>query len=231
MTDAPAATPSPERADPSDQPTAGAAPARSGTLLTLVRGLIDFGNALLSALHNKASDQALANIAFTFGTLNVALIIARITRGLRLATGLEHRLLRAAPRLDNPPTRPLAAPTQTSKRPSPPRQPALAAEADDAALLARLPTAAEIAAQIRHRPIGAVLADICCDLGITSLHPLWRTLQDAVLHAGGDFTRVINTMLDRARPSRIFPPEMLPAMFGFDPAGAAPPLANGTGPP
>ena len=41
--------------------------------------------------------------------------------------------------------------------------------------IVRLPTPAEITAdQVRRRPIGAVLADICRDLGITTDHPLWR---------------------------------------------------------
>ena len=56
---------------------------------------------------------------------------------------------------------------------------AVAQEADPH--LARLPTPAEIAAEVRRRPIGAVLADICRDLGIMPSDPLWRELQRAII--------------------------------------------------
>jgi hypothetical protein len=48
--------------------------------------------------------------------------------------------------------------------------------------LARLPTEEEIAAQMRRRPIGAVIVDICCDLGIAPGH-LDRAFWDEISHA------------------------------------------------
>jgi hypothetical protein len=49
---------------------------------------------------------------------------------------------------------------------------------------ARLPTEEEIAAEVRRRPVGAVIADICRDLGIAPgrLDPaFWRELSHAVI--------------------------------------------------
>ena len=71
--------------------------------------------------------------------------------------------------------------------PAPPRHPARRAhprrsdEQDDDALLARLPTDREIAEMIRGRPIGAVLVDICADLGIGINHPLWHELRSFII--------------------------------------------------
>jgi hypothetical protein len=63
-----------------------------------------------------------------------------------------------------------------------------------------MPTPEQIAAQVRRRPIGAVIADICRDLGITPSHKLWRTLQSAIIRYRGNYTRLIIDMLDRVFP-------------------------------
>jgi hypothetical protein len=38
---------------------------------------------------------------------------------------------------------------------------------------------------VRRRPVGAVIADICRDLGILPSHPLWRELSEAIIRLGG----------------------------------------------
>jgi hypothetical protein len=63
-----------------------------------------------------------------------------------------------------------------------------------------MPTPEQIAAQVRRRPIGAVIADICRDLGITPSHKLWQTLQSAIIRYRGNYTRLIIDMLDRVFP-------------------------------
>jgi len=87
-----------------------------------------------------------------------------------------------------------------------------------------LPTAEQIAAAVRGRPIGAVIADICRDLGISPQHPLWRALQLAIIRYSGNFARFVSDMLDRLLP--------LSAQIL---AGTAPPpipiASAGTGPP
>jgi hypothetical protein len=69
----------------------------------------------------------------------------------------------------------------------------------DASLLADLPTPEQIAAQhaagldplVRHRPIGAVLADICRDLGILPNNPLWPELSVLVVRHGGSLASLV----------------------------------------
>ena len=54
-----------------------------------------------------------------------------------------------------------------------------------------LPTIAEIAAELRRRPIGAVIADICRELGITSEHPLWPELAEVIKAYGGSIAQLL----------------------------------------
>ncbi len=57
--------------------------------------------------------------------------------------------------------------------------------------LARLPTEAEIAAEIRRRPIGAVIVSICEDLGIAPGdldRALWDELALAIIGYGGSLS-------------------------------------------
>lgn len=61
-----------------------------------------------------------------------------------------------------------------------------AALGEDGAGLARMPTAEEIADQLRRRPIGAIVADICFDLGIQPGHELWQELYLVILDNGGN---------------------------------------------
>jgi len=63
-----------------------------------------------------------------------------------------------------------------------------------------MPTAEQIAAAVRRRPIGAVIADICRDLGIIPQHPLWRALQMAIINYRGNFASFVSDMLDRVLP-------------------------------
>ena len=61
-----------------------------------------------------------------------------------------------------------------------------------------LPTPEQIAAEVRRRPIGAVIADICRDLGIMPNHPLWRELRDAIIRYGGSLARLVKDICDCA---------------------------------
>ena len=159
--------------DPSTQPS------RSANLLGLVRKLIDYGKELAATIRRRAFTDPGPVIA-CFGTADIARILARISRGLHRANALEARLLRNADRLD-------AAPRGASSpgMPRAPRQ-AAAPSADEAdARITRLPTPEQIAAKVRRQPIGAVIADICRDLGILPSHPLWRELQTVIIREGG----------------------------------------------
>jgi hypothetical protein len=248
MPDAPnPAAPCPEADPPGDQPAVGVAATQSGRLLGLVRRLIDFGRQLVTTLQNQPAPEAVAGITLCFGTINLALILARITRGLRLAAALEERIVRDPRGIDEPHHRPALLRTPDSPRTSdslrtpaarspgsrPSRRQARPRE-DDAALLARLPTAGEIAEQVRHRAIGEVIADICRDLGITADHALWPELRDAIIRHEGNFAHLVRDMIQRVcviRPitREMVPPPPPPMPDPTQPPRLLPPI--GTGPP
>ncbi len=90
-----------------------------------------------------------------------------------------------------------------------------------------LPTSEQIGAEVRRRPIGAVIADICRDLGITASHPLWRELRVIIIRYGGNLTRLVKDILDRT-----LGPLPSARSLGPAPAPALPsPAPSGTGPP
>jgi hypothetical protein len=194
-------------------------PSRFRRVLDVVRKLIDYGKELATTLQRRAITD-LAAVTRPFGTSDIGLILARITRGLLLANALEARVVALAARPAAPP-RPARAPAQRAPRAAPAARPA--DEADPR--LARLPTPEQIAAEVRRRPIGAVIADICRDLGIMPTHPLWQELSVAIVWHGGSFPRLFKDIWDRVLPIRaarrsIATPTALPA-----------PAAVGTGPP
>ena len=92
-----------------------------------------------------------------------------------------------------------------------------------------MPTPEDIAAEIRRRPVGAVIADICRDLGIVPGNPLWLELSRAIVANGGSFIRLFKDALRRVttRPDDPTAPEQ-PARSALNPPIAVMP---GTGPP
>ena len=198
---------------------------RTGRLLGLVRALIDYGRQLAGTLQQRTSATNLADVTRNFGTIDIGEILARITRGLLRAAALETRL---ASRLAREPIAP-AAPSIPS-----PRQPRAAPPANRGASPAaprptRPPTPEDIAAEVRRRPIGAVIADICRDLGIMPSNPLWRELPLAIIANGGNLATLVKDILHRVFPFPINPPAtVLPGgPTPYLPFGVKP----GTGPP
>src|SRR5271166_6227465 len=168
-------------------------------LLGLVRKLIDHGKQLAAAVGQRSLSNDPVLTGCRFGTSDIALILSRITLALHRATALEARLLRSAARPDPKPQPPRASSQRTPRaRREAPQEPAEAADPR----LAHLPTAEQIAAEIRHRPVGAVIADICRDLGIMADHPLWRELHLAIILHGGSLARFVTDMFERARATR-----------------------------
>jgi hypothetical protein len=218
-------------------PAQASQPSRSGGLLGLVRRLIDYGSFLAATLRQRGLGNHPAVHGRQFGTTSVTLILARIARGLLRAAALEARLHRSATRLDAP-SRPRAprahaawAATEAGEPRAPRRRASPRHTDDDDALLAHMPTAEQIAEQIRGRPIGEVIADICRDLGILPAHPLWQELSDAIMLEGG---RLAALVIDTMRRRRLVPiPDDWPAepppdlWAAWQPA----PAPVGTGPP
>ena len=183
-------------------------PSRAARLLGLVRQLIDYGRQLAATLRGNPPP---------FGPGDIALILARITHGLLRAEALEARIIRDAARLDAEPVPPRAP----SCRKSPPAR--LDPRVDPGICL---PTPEQIAAEVRRRPIGAVIADICRDLGIMPNHPLWPELRVLIIRHGGNLANLVRDILDRAfqplasdRP----PAWPMPSLQSPAPAGTGPP--------
>jgi hypothetical protein len=93
----------------------------------------------------------------------------------------------------------------------------------------RLPTEKELLAELRRRPPGAILADICRDLGVLpgDLDPkIWRELQRAITIYGGSAMRLFGDMTRRCLPlsyamsHKILP--IIPPGAGFDAATGPP---------
>jgi hypothetical protein len=167
-----------------------AVPPCVGKVLGLVRTLIAYGQNLADTLRQHATNpQVLPCFAFVaniLGTTDLALILARITRGLLRAAALEARLakraahgreLKPAPiRLPSARERGLPKPTTPNSGPVEDLSPE------------------EIIAKDRRRPIGAVLAEICLDLGIVPGQmdrSAWDELRRAVILYGGSLATLI----------------------------------------
>jgi hypothetical protein len=201
----------PAAANAPDPPTQ---PSRSASLLGLLRKLIDYGRELATTIRQRVLTDP-TSVRCCFGTADVALILARICRGLHRANALEARLLSNAERLDAAP-RGAASPPRAPRAPRPATAPA--ADETDAGLihlptLDRLATTLDplVAAKIRRQPIGAVIADICRDLGIMPSHPLWRELQIAIIRECGNFAGFVKDILEQAFPIAAIAPPGSPA--------------------
>jgi len=175
-----------------DQPTP------SMLLLTVVRGLFALGTAWLGIAQRGNPRLAVQYTMFQrFGTKHIALIVARLQRGLAIAAALEERILRRAKQIDS--ERPQPAPRTPPEEPPAraERKPRLTRDQDDAALLLGVPSAAEIAEMVRRKPIGRVLEDICRDIGLEPADPGWNDLVFALCAHGGDIDRVFDEYAER----------------------------------
>ncbi len=209
----------------SDAPTAAAPPSTRATrLLSLVRRIIDYGRQFGRALRGNQNPP---------GDSAIAAILGRIARGLLRAETLEARLVRNAARLDAE-RKPRAAFSGTSRTDRPeaslPRFEDRPRPADRSAFgVTRLPTPEQIVALVNRQPIGAVIADICRDLGIRPDHPLWPELRQIIRQEGGSLARLA---IDIVRERHFWRPAL---SWLIAPAWPAPPrqalaLAS-TGPP
>jgi hypothetical protein len=205
MSDAPA-TARPTPPDPSlDRVTDGTS---RGRALAMVRALIAYGRTLLDALRLPDPDMSRT---LGFGALTLDSIIARVMRGLQIAAALEVRLQQPERQRDAVAA---GAPVARARKPREAGRRAPRLCDDD-----RMPTAEEIAVMLRRRPVGAVLADICRDLGIGFDFPRWWELRDSILETDGDLPKLTIDIVERHAvgdyrqryPGKIFPLEYLSA--------------------
>ena len=177
--------PDPDRAGPDALP-------RVGFLLGIVRKLVLYGSSLILILQEGVSVRHCAEAKINFGTKDLALIIARIKCGLQRAAMLEVRLNRyvtAGRDLKLLPLRALAARKPRAARPADAPPPA------KAPVLALLPSVEEIAEQVRTRSLGAVIGDICRDIGLlpgVMNGVIWEELMEAAIKCGIDLNGLIH---------------------------------------
>ncbi len=212
--------------DPNRAGTGAVATPRVGRVLALVRNLIVYGQTLVRTLRQPGRNPSRA-LASRFGTIDLAAILDRIICGLRRAVALENKLLLCAARGQDLVEAPV-------RRPRPGRSPHAQAAVPRPRYPepACLPTVEQIAAEVRRRPVGAVIADICHDLGIMpgNLDPaFWQELRTAIACYGGSLVGFFRGMVRRLRPrpGRHHEPAQPPK------PATSPPMseAAGTGPP
>ena len=211
-----------------------------GRLLGLVRRLLDFGRDLVATLQRQNTPTPAHRLAMRFRTFNLAIIVARITHGLRLAAALEARLVRTPPIQERMPgIRPIRrrmprspAPDTEPAQPAGPRPraraPARAGAMSPDTWPHTPPTAEDIAAAIRGRPAGAVIVEICRQLGIDTSHPLWPEINDAIIRYGGNLSRMVASWFDGLGEFLIAIPDDRP---GPPPPAWDGQLTEATGPP
>ena len=199
MSDAPTTAVAAAPPDPDRCVAAPTALPRVGSLLRAVRLLVEYGTALIATLQQRNCLERCTMAMMDFGTRDLTLIIARIKCGLLRAAALEERLGRLVARgvdLPVPPVRPLAEASGATRAAGKRKT-----SAARAALLAALPSAEEIAAQVRTQSLGVIIADICRDLGLMAGAMdarIWDALEDAAAEGGFDLCRLIRAELPPA---------------------------------
>ncbi len=192
-------------------------PRNIALLLHTVRTLLDYGRHLIGTVSHRAAAPNFNTIAACFGTANISTILAHLNRGLLRAAALERILLaRAAtgrdidivePRIRTPQPQPVPAEAATPQpaaplaAPRPPR-PTLPIGWNDPELF--MPTVQDLERQVRRRPLGRTIFDICLDLAVVPgfcTGEFWNELFAAMHHFGGS---VAALMVQKSRRHQAF---------------------------
>jgi hypothetical protein len=184
-------------------------PPTAGRVAGLMLRLLNYGTEILIALRLRAATPAIEHIGWAFRTTDIFRVLSILSLALNRCRVLEDTLMMEAgigvqaallryralhpraPRAAKPADPPDAAGAPADATPDP--RAAATPDSCTAATGRRReprraedgPTTAQIEADIRRRGAGAVIADICRDLGITSKHPLWPELAAAIIAFGG----------------------------------------------
>ncbi len=208
-------------------------PARIAALLHTVRILLGYGRHLAATAEPRSASTDFNAIASCFGTSRLYAILAHLQRGLLRAAALERVLLERAargrdigfpaPREQAAAPLPAAADALTAAPADPPagafgdpatEQPAAAQVARKPARRSRpagwndpelfMPTLEELEAQVRRRPLGRTLVEICLDLAVVPgfcTGSFWNELFDSIRLHGGS---VATLMLEKVRREEAF---------------------------
>jgi len=179
-------------------------PERIAEILAIAGILAEYGRHLAATIEHRAIWRGFATIAQFFGTAAIPRILPYLQRGIMRAVAL-HRVLqqRAARGRDlvvlarrdrsrrKPPQQPEAAaqppaaltagtdPATPPAAPAPAAPPARRPGPEEELTLDNLPAMAQLEAEVRRRPIGRTIADICRDLGVAPTlcaGPFWNRL-------------------------------------------------------
>jgi len=193
-------------------------PAGIAALLHTVRILLGFGRHLAATAQQRSASPDFNAIAACFGTGRVYAILAHLQRGILRAMALENVLLAraargrdigfaasrerraAAPAVPAGPPAEQAAEAHVARKET--ARPTHPAGWNDPELF--MPTLAELEAQVRRRPFGRTLVDICLDLAVVPgfcTGPFWNELFDSIRLRGG---KVATLMREKTRREAAF---------------------------
>jgi hypothetical protein len=206
-------TSSPPVASPPDPPQYRAGitlPHNITVLLHAVSILLDYGRHLVDTVRHRAAAPNFNAIAVNFGTANLATILAHLNRGIlraaalerfllaRGATGRDFDLIDRHPRTPQPQPQTAPADTQAGQSATPPAarkpapRPSSPADRDDTELFN--PSLQDLERQVRRRPIGRTISDICSDLAVVPglcTAPFWAALTEMMLCLGGSIATLM----------------------------------------
>ena len=200
-----------------------AVPKNIAQLLYVVRILLEYGRHLAATLESRAARPGFSLIARPFGTANLPMILAHLTRGIMRAIALQSLLLKRAatgrdleikpPRLRSPRT--TAKVEDGSVEEQSDQIIAERAEHDAPIDPCRLPTMQQIEAEVRSRPIGRTIADICRDLGVIPAfctRDFWDAVMLALACYDGSMLNLLEHMQDTSdRFSEEQPDDRMPS--------------------
>jgi hypothetical protein len=231
---------------------------------------VGYGRHLVDTISQRTAAPGFTAIAACFGTTDLRVILAHLHRGILRATALERVLLARAASgrdiecararirtTDATPTPADAAadqPAAHTRPPRPPRRP----PSDHRDADFHTPTMKELERQVRRRPLGRTIVDICLDLAVVPgfcTGAFWNELFDVMQCYGGSVStmmrerfrreQALHRQQDRTPTGRDWPKlarrqvqQVLGFFIGEEPvlpsrpsAAVAPAVALATGPP